>query len=94
MRQRKQIVIDYHQKFGDEQGGRVLANLRKRFPWLDRPTVSVGQDVNAILIAQGEANVLKHIYRMMRVDPYEMGRQEKASDRSLGNIQLVTGESK
>ena len=70
MLRKKQLIIDYQQKFGDEQGIRVLKDLEKHCT-LFRKGISPGAgiDVNAVLVMEGQANVIKHIYNMMQKDP-------------------------
>ena len=88
MIRRRKVVIDYHQKFGDEQGGRILADLRKRCVLFDGGVdVGKGVDVNRLLVMEGEANVLKYIYRMLGTDPNKV-RQEAARNE-IPNITSV-----
>jgi len=74
----KQITIDYRQKFGDEQGERVLRDLEKRC-LLFRGGINTAKaiDVNTLLVMEGEANVIKYIYKMLSRDPLE-DRPDKA----------------
>ena len=68
----KQTVIDYQSTFNTEKGKRVLADLRKRCPFLcDTINTSSGIDVNRLLYLEGQRSVLLHIYRMLRRDPNE-----------------------
>ena len=64
---KRQLIIDYQQKFGDEQGQRILKDLRKLCVMFDRPVTS--GDPTSLAIRIGEANVIKHIYRMLGKDP-------------------------
>ena len=70
MSRKRQLIIDYQQKFGDEQGERILKDLERLCP-LFRNGVDIarGADVNKILVLEGRGDVLKYIYRMMQRDP-------------------------
>ncbi len=67
MMRKKQLIIDYQQKFGDEQGKRVLQDLRKFCTAFDNPITC--NDPTALAIEVGKANVMKHIFRRLRLDP-------------------------
>ena len=67
MIRKRQLILDYQQKFGDEQGDRILKDLRKICVMFDRPVK--GGDPIALAIMIGESNVIKHIYRMLGKDP-------------------------
>lgn len=70
---KKQIVIDFQQKFGDEQGARVLADLERRCVlFREGINYTKGVDTNALLVMEGEANVLKYIYKMLNRNPNEV----------------------
>ena len=87
MLRKKQLIIDYQQKFGDEQGSRVLKDLEKHCT-LFRKGLSPGTgiDVNAVLVMEGQSNVIKHIYNMMQKDP-----NQPAPSTAI-NITSGTGE--
>ena len=69
---RKQLAIDYQRTFESPEGKRVLADLRKSCPTLTAGiSVARGLDVNMLLVLEGQNNVLKHIYKMLRRDPNE-----------------------
>ena len=62
MSRKKQIIIDYQQKFGDEQGRRILQDLEKHCTLFRKGlTPSADIDVNAVLVMEGQSNVIKHI---------------------------------
>lgn len=68
---RKQLVIDYKVVFGSEEGKRVLNDLRKRAVLITgQLSTKGGVDVNALLIEEGRADVVKYIYRMIHTDPH------------------------
>jgi hypothetical protein len=72
LRWNRQLLIDYRNCFESPGGKRVLADLRKKCPLLtDALNVSNGIDIHKVLIREGEANVLKHIYKMLGRDPNE-----------------------
>jgi len=66
MIRKNQLTIDYHQKFGDEQGDRLLKDLR-RVSHFDAPLTSGNPITLAIKV--GEANIIKHIYKKLKKDP-------------------------
>ena len=69
---RKQLVLDYQAVFASEQGKRVLNDLRKRAALIvGSISTRGGVDVHALLIEEGRADVVKHIYRMIHADPHE-----------------------
>ena len=66
----QQIIRDYNRVFATPEGQRVLANLARRATLLrDGIKTTDGVDVNKLLVLEGEANVVKHIYTMLRRDP-------------------------
>jgi len=84
LRKRK-ITIDYHQKFGDEQGKRILADLAKQCPLLTGGIdISKGIDPNKVLVLEGRSDLLKYIHRMLGTDP-NVERQEVARN-TIPNI--------
>jgi len=79
LRWNKQLVIDYHKVFATPEGKRVLADLRKRCPFLtDSIATHGGIDVNKLLYFEGQRSVLLQIYRMLHRDP-----NEEAPDRVI-----------
>ena len=73
MLNKKKLIVDYQQKFGDEQGARILADLERRCQMFRHGIdTSKGIDPNKILVLEGEANILKYIYRMMKRNPNEV----------------------
>lgn len=72
MSKRKQLIIDYQAVFGTDNGKRVLADLRKRCPFLTSSIqTDKGIDTNKLLLLEGERRVLLRIYTMLRLDPNE-----------------------
>lgn len=72
LRWNKQLLLDYRNTFDTEWGRRVLDDLRKKAPLLTEGTkYANGVDVNRLLLQEGEANVLKYIYKMLARDPNE-----------------------
>jgi hypothetical protein len=71
MRQaKKQLVIDYQSVFGTPEGRRVLEDLKKRAPMVTGAvSTKGGVDVNQLLIETGRADVIKTIYRILKLDP-------------------------
>jgi hypothetical protein len=68
---RKSLIIDYQRTFNTEAGKAVLADLRKKAPLLmGGLDIKGGVDVNALLVSQGRVDVVLHIYKMLRLDPY------------------------
>lgn len=66
----RQLVTDYQSVFGSPEGQRILADLRKRCPFLlDSIDSSRGIDVNRLIYLEGQRSVLLHIYKMLRADP-------------------------
>ena len=80
-RSERQTIIDYHQKFGDEQGKRILEDLERRCV-LVRHGIrhEHGVDVNRLLIMEGEADIFKYIKSMLEKDP-DKKRQKKATNK-------------
>lgn len=68
----RQLAIAYQRTFESPEGQRVLADLRKHAPILTNPVGAAnGVDPNMLLILEGQNNILKHIYAMLRRDPNE-----------------------
>lgn len=68
---KKQLIIDYKLTFTSERGKRVLADLRRRCPFLDSaiPVTAKEVDVDMMLVNEGARGILLYIYRMLRTDP-------------------------
>jgi len=66
------IILDYQRVFGTEPGGRVLADLVKRFP-LIAPRFVSGQGVEQAAQRDGAAQVVAHILQYTISKP----RQER-----------------
>jgi hypothetical protein len=66
----RQLVIDYHQLFESPGGQRILADLKKRASLLTQG-VKPGTNIHTLLVMEGEANMVKYIYRMLDKDPNE-----------------------
>ena len=80
----RQLLIDYKVVFESPEGKRVLADLRKRCPMLtDGISTTGGIDPNKVLVLEGQNNVLKHIYKMLRRDP-NAEAPEQAVNRNKG----------
>ena len=80
----RQLLIDYKVVFDSPEGKRVLADLRKRCPMLtDGISTTGGIDPNKVLVLEGQNNVLKHIYKMLRRDP-NAEAPEQAVNRNKG----------
>ncbi|MCP5006523.1 MAG: hypothetical protein GY941_21675 [Planctomycetes bacterium] len=89
VRRNKSIVVDYHQKFGDEQGARILADLQKQCPLMTGGIdISKGIDQNKVLVLEGRSDILKYINRMMGKDPNE----ERVVEARNINTVTETGE--
>lgn len=71
MRQsKKQLVVDYQSVFGTPEGKRVLEDLKKRAPLVvGAVNTKDGIDINNLLIETGRADVVKTIYRILKIDP-------------------------
>ena len=81
---RKELAIAYRNTFESPEGKRVLADLRKHAPLLTAPLgTTAGLDVNSLLVMEGQSNILKHIYYMLRRDPNE-DRPEQALNQVIG----------
>lgn len=80
----RQLLIDYKNVFESPEGKRVLEDLRKRCPLLTEPISTAGGiDPNKVLVLEGQNNVLKHIYKMLRRDP-NAEPPEQAVNRNKG----------
>jgi len=81
IRNRRKVTIDYQQKFGDEQGSRILKDLERLCPLL-RGGIDIGKgvDSNRLLVMEGRSDVIKYIYRMMRKDPNEVTQKQATND--------------
>ncbi|MEK0324883.1 MAG: hypothetical protein QQN63_04185 [Nitrosopumilus sp.] len=62
----RQLIIDYHQRLGDEVGDRIMKDLRKSAHF-DAPLTS--GNPTTLALEAGAANIIKHIYKMLRKDP-------------------------
>ena len=66
----KQLVIDYRQTFATESGKRVMADLRRKCPFLCETLASGGGiDKDRLLFVEGQRSVVWYIYKMLRRDP-------------------------
>jgi hypothetical protein len=88
LRRSKNLVIAYKNTFESPEGKLVLADLRKRSPLLTGGLNTAGPiDVNRLLVLEGQNNVLKYIYQMLKRDPNEE-RQSHAITREEKDVLL------
>ena len=70
LRWNKSLILAYRNTFESPEGKLVLADLRKKAPLLTKG-VGPNTNVNTLLLSEGQANVIKHIYMMLGRDPNE-----------------------
>jgi len=79
---KQQIIRDYKRVFATPEGQRVLADLVRKAPLMREGLKTAdGIDVNRLLVLEGEANVVKHIYTMLRRDP-----NAEMPDRAINDL--------
>ena len=82
----KQLLIDYRNTFESETGKRVLDDLRKNSSIVTEGIkYRNGVDVNRLLVQEGEANVIKYIYKMLGRDPNEEAVKRARTERRAIN---------
>ena len=78
----QRLIQDYKRVFATPEGQRVLADLVRKAPLMrEGLKTSAGIDVNRLLVLEGEANMVKHIYAMLRRDP-----NEETPDRAINDL--------
>jgi hypothetical protein len=66
----KQLIIDYKKTFSTDSGKRVLADMRKKCPFLCETLAKGGViDKDRLLFVEGQRSVVWYIYRMLHRDP-------------------------
>jgi hypothetical protein len=69
---------DYFLLFSTPRGRRVLEDLCKWAPLLKEPmAIKAGVDVEYMLVESGRCDVLKHIYKKMKVDPFDEKKRQQ-----------------
>jgi hypothetical protein len=71
LRWKKNVVVAYHNVWNSPDGKVVLEDLEKRAPLLRSGLNGATVDVNMLLVLEGQSNVIKHIYKMLKRDPNE-----------------------
>jgi hypothetical protein len=83
LRWNKKVVVAYHNWWNSPDGQIVLEDLKKRNPLLTEGLkIDSGVDVNRLLVLEGQNNVLKYIYKMLKRDPNEE-QPEKARNEPI-----------
>lgn len=80
----REITRSYHNVFDSPDGKHVLADLRRRCPFLN-DSIAAGQgiDVNKLIYLEGQRSVLLHIYKMLKRDP-NMDMPSRAINETTG----------
>ena len=79
---KQRLLRDYKRTFATPEGQRVLDDLVCKATLMKEGLkTSAGIDVNKLLVLEGEANVVKHIYTMLRRDP-----NEETPDRAINDL--------
>lgn len=66
----KQLIIDYQKTFATDSGKRVLADMRKKCPFLCETVAKGGPiDKDRLLFVEGQRSVVWYIYKMLHRDP-------------------------
>jgi len=83
LRWNKNLIVAYQNWWNSPDGKIVLEDLKSKCSLLaEGLKVDSGVDVNKLLVLEGQSNVIKYIYKMLKRDPNEQ-QPQKAVNRSI-----------